>query len=168
MAKIINRYLDTNGDGTGTKNANGNYSSVADIFYIQPPAGSRYEINRMIVTVQDTGAQRAEYYGALGTALTNGITVREQNDDGTFNNLTDGITIKTNAGWGSICYDVDLKSWGAGDSMLLVRWTFRNAGDPIQLNGNSNDRLEVVLNDDLSGLVAHYFMVQGVELGVGG
>lgn len=164
MARIFSRYLDTNGIGTGTKNANGDYSTVSDIFYIQPPAGTQYEINRMIVEIEDTAGFQAEEYGNLGAALTNGITVREQNGDGTVIDLTDGIPIKTNAGWGALCYDVDLKTWGAGDEVLLVRWTFATAGNPLFLNGDSLDRLEVILNDNFTGLVEHYFLVQGIEV----
>ena len=64
MAKNISRFLDTNGNGTGTKNANGNYSGAAEIFYIQPPAGSRYQINRLIVEVEDAAGMIATEYGS--------------------------------------------------------------------------------------------------------
>jgi hypothetical protein len=50
----------------------------------------------------------------------------------------------------------------AGDEMLQVRWTFAKSGAQLRLNGNNNERLEVVLDDDLDGLIEHYFMVQGV------
>lgn len=156
---IFSRYLDTNGDGTGTKNANGNYSSAAETFYIDGPL----TITRMIVSVEDTGGMQAEEYGNLGTALTNGITI--DIDSGGLDNelvdLTDGEPIKTNAGWGQLCYDVDLKSWGAGDDLLVVRWTFDKSGAPIKLG--DDDRLEITLNDDFSGLIGHYFLVQGQE-----
>lgn len=166
--KSLARYLDFNGDGTGGKNANGNYASAADILYIQPPAGYTFHIARMIVEIEDTGVMRAEYYGSTNGALTNGIQVREQDDSGTINDLTDGVPIKTNAGWGSQCYDVDVKSWGAGNEVLLVRWTFAASGAPIVLDGANNERLEVVLNDDLSGLVEHRFMVQGLVTDLNG
>ncbi len=157
------RYLDTNGNGTGTKQATGNYATVSDIFYIQPPAAVDYFITRLVIGVEDTTGMQAEEYGNLGAALTNGITVRLQDSGGTVLDLTDGLPVKTNAGWGQLCYDVDLKSWGAGNELLLVRWTFERAGQPLRLEGEDSGRLEVVLNDDFTGLLAHTFQVQGYQ-----
>lgn len=156
------RYLDTVGDGNGTKNANGNYSVTSDDFKITPPAGERYAISRMIVEVEDTSGMQAEEYGNLGAALTNGIQVLVVDDgDTTILDLTDGEAIKTNAGWGSHCYDVALKSWGAGDELLLARWTFARTGSRLLLE--SGYSLLVRLNDDFTGLVGHYFFVNGIR-----
>lgn len=153
---ILSRYLDTNGDGTGTKNANGNYSVTPEQFYIDGPC----TLTRMIVMIEDTAGMQAEEYGNLGVALTNGVTITIDRSglDNNAVNLTDGLPIKTNAEWGRLCYDVDVKSWGAGDEVFLARWTFANA-EPIKLG--DGDRLEVTLNDDFTGLIEHYFKVQG-------
>lgn len=159
---ILSRYLDTNGNGTGTKNANGDYSGAVEEFYIEAQAGENLEIARMIVSVEDTGGMQAQEYGNLGSALTNGIEVKVLNEhDTVIMDLTDGIPIKTNAQWGIICYDVDVKSWGAGNSLLLVRWTFAKSGQLIYLE--EGQKLVVYLNDDLDGLLFHYFMVQGEQ-----
>lgn len=160
---LVFQYLDTVGDGTGTKNANGDYSSGATQFYIAPGAGVVYDINRMIVTIQDGSGFRAERYGSFGAALTNGIRIEKQDNIGTtLLELDGGINVKSNGDWGRLCYDADLKSWGAGNEFLNVRWTFTKAGGPLRLTGDDNDRLTVILNDDLTGLVEHYFMAQGV------
>ena len=156
------RFLDLNGDGTGTKNAIGDYSTP-DIFYIQPAAGVVYRVARMIVSIEDGGGMRAERYASLGAALSTGVQVRVQNDSGTVIDLTNGIPITSNALWGSACYDVDVKSWGAGNDILLVRWTFERAGQMLRLDGDANERLEVVLSDDFTGVVGHYFMAQGYD-----
>lgn len=160
--KQIFRFLDTNGDGSGTTNAIGDYSLGVEEFYIQPPAPDAYMISRMIVCIEDTASMRAERYGNLAAALTNGIQVFV--DDGTTEilDLVDNDPVKTNAGWGRHCYDADVKSWGAGDELLLVRWTFEKSGHPILLE--SAHRLVVSCNDDLTGLVAHNFQVQGYIL----
>lgn len=161
---MLSRYLDTVGNGSGTKNANGNYSGAGlgeTIFKIQPAAGSVYRIARVIISIRDASGFQAEEYGNLAAALSTGIEVRVQNDSGTLIDLTDGIPITTNAAWGELCYDVDLKTWGNGDEFLLVRWTFSRSGTTPQLVGDRNERLEFVLNDDLSGLVSHYFLAQG-------
>ena len=63
--------------------------------------------------------------------------------------------------WAKFCYDVDHENFGLGNEFLNVRWTFSKSGTYIQLNGENNDKLEIVVNDDLSGLVNHRFLVQG-------
>ena len=62
---LLARYLDTNGDGTGTKTAVGEYHDAGDgqeIFYIQPPAGTIYRISRMIPFVEDAGTFVGQWY----------------------------------------------------------------------------------------------------------
>ena len=159
---LLFRYLDTNGDGTGTVNATGDYSSGAEQFYIAPGAGVIHKIHRLIVSVGDGTGMQAEEYGNLGSALSNGIRIEVQDDIGTtLNELDGGLNVTTNAEWGRLCYDVDVKTWGSGDELLLVRWTFDRAGGPIVLDGDNDDRLTVIVNDDLQGLLSHHFMVQG-------
>ena len=160
LPKLFYRFADLNGDGTGVYDLTGDYSGVADIAYVQPPAGSILRLTRMIIYIRDNGQFNASNYGNRAT-LTNGISVRVQNDSGTILNLTAQETVVTNAGWGSNCYDVDLKEWGSGDKMLMARWTFERAGYPIRLDGDNNERFEIVLNDDFTDLVNHAFNLQG-------
>ena len=40
----IYQLLSTNGDGTGTVSAKGNYASAAEEFYIEAPAGVTYDL----------------------------------------------------------------------------------------------------------------------------
>ncbi len=92
---LIYQYLDTNGDGTGTTNAIGNYSVTADDFYYE--ATRPCDIERMIVCVRDTGAFDAEDYGN-GVALTNGIRVLVHDlADNTDRYLDGGQAILNNA-----------------------------------------------------------------------
>ena len=158
---VFSRFADTNGDGTGTKNANGDYSSAADIFYIRPPAATVYRVHRMLISYEDTSGMIAAEYGNLAAALTNGITIRVQDDDGTISDMTDGVPVKTNAEWGRMCFDADVKTWGSGNELFVARWTFAKSGAAVVLDGGLNQRLEVVLNDDLRGLISHYFLLQG-------
>ena len=65
--------------------------------------------------------------------------------------------------WGLHSYDVQQLDWGSGNNVLLARWTFARMGTPLQLHGHQNERLEVVLQDDFSGLIAHVFVAQGFE-----
>ena len=156
----INEYLDTNGDGTGDNDAIGNYASAAEDFYFQ--ATTLSEIHRLLVTVEDTQPMQAANYGN-GIVLTNGIriflhdstTVTEVPLDG-------GLPVLRNLDWGSLCYDVDLKTWGSGNQALLVRFTFARGGQPLLLD--AGDRIIVRLNDSFVGLISHKFMIQGIRI----
>ena len=159
---IIAQYLDTNGDGTGAKNAIGNYSDatgsgVENFFY---ESKGYCHIHRMIVAIEDNTNMWASRYGG-GPTLTNGILVKVIDADGLteIKDLTNFVPIKTNARWGALCYDVDLKTWGTGNELLLARWSFDRAGSPIRLEPGMS--LRVILNDDFSILNDHRFMVQG-------
>lgn len=160
----IYRFLDTNGDGTGDKNANGDYSVTEGIFYIKPPVGEVYEIHRIIASIEDTAGMQAQEFGNLGAPLTNGLVLRLSDDTGVLADITDGLPVKTNAQFGQISYDVELKTWGSGNELLLVRFTFEKSGQPIILRGDLGEKIEVVCNDNLSGLLSQYFSVQGLNI----
>ena len=157
------RYLDTDGDGTGTKNAIGNYSGAVEEFFIAPPASTVFEIHRMIVSIEDSANPSADVYGNLAAALTNGVSIKIKDASGDLVDLCDGVTIKANSHWSRICYDVTNLNFGSGNDIVQVRWTFAKSGKPIYLDGDKGQYLSVDVNDDLTGLVSHYFMVQGVR-----
>jgi hypothetical protein len=159
-AADIYRFLDTVGDGSGSKNANGNYASAAEEFLIQPGEKEYFKIERMIIQVRDSGAFDAGRYGNNIT-LTNGIVVQKKDANGVVTNITDNMPIQINADWGRVCFDVSLLSFGTGDDSLVVRWIFSKNGAPIHLDGDKGEYLAVILNDDLSGLNGHYFYVGG-------
>ena len=155
------RYLDTVGDGSGTKDAVGNYAGAVEEFKIVPAAGEVMRIHRLIVSAIDTTGMDADKYGN-GITLTNGIFVKTKNASGTILDLTDGEPILTNGAWAHLCYDADVKTWGSGNDHLVVRWTFSKSGAPIRLVGDDGEYLSVDLNDSFAGLLGHFFMVQGV------
>jgi hypothetical protein len=141
-------------------NANGNYATVADEFYFE--AARDCYIHRLIIHISDTTGAQAQDYGNITGGLSNGYTIVEQDDtQTTLKDLCDGVAITTNGSIGRYCYDVELKSWGAGDEFIQARWTFAKAGYPLYLP--AGHRLSITFNDDLSGLLEHYFMVQGYE-----
>lgn len=159
----ISQYLDTNGDGTGTKDSGGvNHALAAEIYYLQPPVGTVYFIGRMIVSMEDTAGMSATDYGNITSGLTNGVIVRVSDSSGVKFNLTDSdFPVKANAEWANYCYDADVKTWSTGAEIFVSRWTFTKSGPYIVLNGDKEEKIEVVLNDDFSGLDSHKFLVQG-------
>jgi len=165
---MINQFLDTVGDGTGTTNAIGNYSDAGagaeEFFYTDPStAGSTNApsyIHRMIVSIGDTSGMQAQEYGNTGGALTNGISIAIKRGAETLIDLTPEV-IKTNSQWAEYCYDANLLTWGAGNELMVVRWSFDKSGDPIRLD--AGDKLVVTINDDCSGLLSHRFLIQGQQ-----
>jgi hypothetical protein len=157
---IFSRVLDSEGDGTGQKNARGNYAGSNASMMLKPASGTVFHLTRMLVYIRDTGSFDAEDYGN-GITLTAGIEVFIKDANGTIVNLTDSVPIMNNGSWSRICYDVNQESYGTGDEYLAARWTFAKAGQEISLDGSKGEYLEVQLRDNLSNLVEHRFTVQG-------
>ena len=158
------RFLDTVGNGTGTKNANVDGSVTPVEFKLVTVANEPWEIWRLLVFVRDTLAFSAEDYGNINGPLTNGISICTVDADGEIMvDLCDGVEVVSNADWSRLNYDVAPLDFGSGDNYLVVRWSFNKMGEPLHLkNGES---LVITVNDDLTGLVEHRFGIQGVELG---
>jgi hypothetical protein len=156
--RIVNQFLRSSG---GEIDAIADYSSVVTEFSFNAE-GYSTSCTRLLVTVEDSTGMDAGKYGNNIT-LTNGINLLVLNSDDTVEELLTPEPIFTNAEWGTFCYDVDLKTWGAGNDLLLVRWTFDKAGSPVDLK--KDQRLVVQLNDDFTGLVKHRFLVQGSTQG---
>ena len=155
---IFSRTLDTVGDGSGIKNAK---LVAATTFKLKPPAGLAAEVGRVIIQIRDALAPNSDKYG--NTVITNGITVKVTRGGVVIRDLTDGIPILSNAGWGRVCYDVRESGFNAGTAFVQARWTFKRFSKKgLILSSSADDALEVTCNDDLSGLVEHYFTAQGV------
>lgn len=158
--EAIYRFLDTNGDGTGTQNAIGDYSVTPEEFYFQPELDT--DVHRLIIHMEDTTGANAVDYGNITGGLTNGYTLRVLDTaQAEVTDLCDNTVIQTNAGIGRFCYDVDLKTWGAGNEFIQARWTFARAGHPLFIAAGY--RLSITFNDDLTGLIEHFFMIQGYQ-----
>lgn len=165
------QFLSTNGDGTGTTNAIGDYSTPDD-FYIEPPAAQDYVVTCLIVHIADDEILAGEYGGL--EALTNGVRLKAKLC-GTTYYLDGGVPIKFNAQWGSLCFDVEQKSWAPTPTQesLVVRLApgaYYIDGDAppnypgLLLRGYRDDQLIVTLSDDLSGLDIHRFLANGTKL----
>ena len=143
-----------------TINAIGNYATTERFKITCEPGSRQLHIYRMIIYIEDVGAFKSAKYG-VDIDLTEGIHVKAHAaDDSVLADLTAATPVKTNAQWGSLCYDVRLNTYGTGNNgALTVRWTFNNAGAPVSLS--EGEYLAVDLKDDFTGLVTHNFMAQG-------
>jgi hypothetical protein len=158
---IFSRFLDSIGDGSGTKSFIGNSSGSEA--RIVPSAGQVLVVQRLLVHIEDAGPFNADNYGGLAGALGTGHLIKIYRAGAAHTDLTDGVEIQANADWGKYCFDVTNQNFGAGNDFLQARWTFSKSGRPITLNGDNDDSLRVLLQDDFTGLVDHSFMVQGYD-----
>ena len=72
-----------------------------------------------------------------------------------------GISIKDNAAWSRFfCIDLD-SVFSSGDNFVSLKWVFK-----VPLCLPEGYSLNVRMNDNLSGLVEHYFNVQGFKVKV--
>lgn len=150
------QQMDTNGDETGTINANGNYSVTPAIFYIQPPPGVIYFINMLQIMVSDTGSPARIDYGNITGGVTNGPQLRLLANG----NLLSfpGKVIPNNGILASVNTDYQQINFAGSDDSIKVQFKYPA---PIILNGNTGDQLQTYLTDDYTTLTDHRFIVFG-------
>jgi hypothetical protein len=145
-----------NGD---SRDANVNGSSTPVEFSYTVPAGSTLAIARMIIYIQDTGNFNAAQYGN-GVILTEGIDIEHLTPEAVTYDLLDGEDILTNGHWAAMSHDLSYLSFGTGDNIATVRWSFDKTGAPLILH--EGHTFIVRVNDDLTTLSAHHFNIQGL------
>lgn len=161
QGEYFSRFLDETGDGSGNKDAIGDYSAVVTDFLITPPVNNTFDIFRLLVQIADTGPIDAGFYGN-NIVLTNGIRLLLLDNTGTIiTDYVDTMPIITNANWARFAFDAKKTDFGAGQNYIDIRWTFQRGGRPLRLR---NQSLAVRLNDDFTSLTSHTFLMQGLSL----
>ena len=155
------QMADTVGDGSGTINAVGDYSSASAEFKVQCGAHEHIQCHRVIVLIEDAGPMSADDYGGI-SALTNGVECYVKDRAGAINyRMTDtNFPIKSNLQWSAYCHDVKEINFGSGNDAVSVRWTFAKSGGPVSLKPGWS--LNFLCQDNFSGIVTHLFQVQGM------
>lgn len=156
------QFLSINGDGTGAHNVIGNHSGAEAIYYIQPPDGEVYVITEFISHISDAGKFLQDKYGALAAALPVGVKMQIVDDNDILLDITNGDLIKTNDEFMHIS-DVRLQEWGGIADSLRSVLSSSNFGIELRLDGAQNQRLEVTVNDNFTGLIDQHFMVRGYK-----
>ena len=175
-ASLANALIGTQIEGTGDSSGTWTVTvSTPQTFRAGPPAGETWEVMRMMIRLEDGAAAfNADKYGAL-TALTNGVQIQTGPSDGTvLHYLTgeaeDGTAqhaLKSNMDWFGAHYDMAEATFGSGDDGIIGRWSFfkgEKDGRGLILVGDRGDEFQVVIHDDLSGLVEHEFHIEGTRL----
>jgi hypothetical protein len=127
-------------------------------YFVEPVAGEVWHITRMLFAMAHSSAGDLGKFGNL-PALTNGVLVRVKTDGSyrTLTNWKDAGDMKVDM------FDIqfDNRSGGGGDFGTSGRWTFSQSGSVLRLDGNTNDRIEVYIQDDLTGLGFFNMTTQG-------
>ena len=165
--KVVRQFidiLDTNGDGTGETNANGNYLAQTE-FFIAPPENENYLIYQMSVSIEDAGKVSYELYGN-DVVLTGseGCSFEIKTLGATQNlfdeRVNDANLIQTNKDYlittvgGFTVYPNDVGNKWFGQAVYVFN-------SPKMLYGHSGDRLAVQLLGDFTSLTSHKFYVHG-------
>jgi len=166
---FLNRHLDTVGDGTGSHDANvdgsrGEGEGGPVLFRINAPANKTHVIHRLHVVIEDGGNFQTSTYGAISGGLASGLRVGyfDTTTNAILDDLTAGHPIKTNFDWSLHAYPATLNAWGGGNQHLVAIWDFAEDGCSLHVNSLQPNRcFGVEVRDDLTGLVAHEFVVYG-------
>ena len=157
------QFLDVVGDGTGDESGVGNFSITPRTLFLQPPPGKTYLLNSLIIYVQDTTTLDAGSYWNNIT-LDSGIELQTTINSNVIDVL-DGRPIMTNASYARHGARVEFIGFGGGDDSYQAVINLKElAGSNFVLNGDNNDKIEIILNDDLSGLTEHTFKAFGFTL----
>ncbi len=157
-------FLDTNGDGTGVKNAIGDYSGGAvDFKYIRPigEAGKCF-VNGLTVHLHMTAQFSPDVYGDNMTGkLINGLRFLIKDENGNIDrDLTDGLPIKMNAHWSRFGAIHGTEEGVGGDKFFKVSLGTSREARTLSLAPKWSFVAE--LNDDFSGLLGHTFLLRGI------
>ncbi len=165
FSRIISKFLSKEAAGSqvdGEINAVGNYSSVAGTFFIKPPVGKIYIINKLTVHIGDTGAFHGGGYGAQSSPLTNGINIGIAT--GAVTSFLTSKPIKAHTEFTAYTGQAQYNTWSTGDNDYTATWDFLANGAPIVIDGDLVQLFGAILSDNFSHLAKHLFHVKGLEI----
>jgi hypothetical protein len=141
-------------------NANVDGSSTPVNFVLTNDSNISVDVARVLIHITDEASQALTdgQFGALAE-LTRGIVLRKLNADGTYINYWGG-PIKNNGGFGLVAYDKEYDpAPPSGQKGIRVRFTFTKHGSFARLT--NGEQLQLVVQDDLTGLVLFNIMAEG-------
>lgn len=148
-------FLDQTGDATGNANANvsGTLGTPIDFQFIVP-AGERWFMHTLVVSIRDNAAFVANGYGAV-PVLANGVQlIKKRNAAAPEENMTAQRNIICGGCWGLYTDDFYIKSAVTND--IMWGWTL-HFPDPHEFTAGG--RFIARIRDNLTGLTQHYFRV---------
>jgi len=129
-------------------------------FKVIPPADEVWHLAEMLIEMTHGTAGDNGLFGDL-TALTNGVVLRKY--DGTTSSYLTFTLWKTNSDIVLDMYNIiyAARSGGGGSYGTNAKASFKNTGAIVYLNGIAGDYLEILVQDDLTGLDSFRIKVQG-------
>lgn len=158
----IIQKLSTSGfeDGSNT-NFIADYSVTDELAIYQAPAGLLIRIDSLQISITDTGVFDPTEYGNIVGGLPNGILteaifngVTVVNPNATINNNAELFTTDSQA------QIIEYSGGGGGDRQIISRFMFNT---PVVLNGDTLDKIQLRLQDDMTGLIFQEFVVFGAQ-----
>ena len=155
----IDQLLDSVGDGDGTTEQ----AAAANEYFVKPPAGEVYVLERMLIYMLSAARIDPGEYGDQ-SALTNGIKITVKDESGGVIHDFTPNPIKVNGHWSLLAgSDVVQAAYQAGADERMIRWTFTKGGYSLVLNGDKGEYLSVNIRDTLVNLTSHLMQVQGYK-----
>lgn len=152
-----------NDAGDTSMNVNGSVTPVK--FHYRAPDDLQCVLSRINISIFDAGPTGSEFGGI--PALTNGITFTIEDKAGKILiDLSDGVGVKQNRGFGLLAGPDWALATGAGVDAVTVRWTFARAGRQLLLK--SGQTFVCTVRDDLLAINDMGMMVQGYYLTLSG
>ena len=143
-------------------NVDGSVTPV--VFSVKPLINQSGDFYRIIVRMTDNVDMDFETFGGI-TALTNGVVVRVNEGNGNYRTI---VNFKSNGDIENFSYDSNYFTNKAGGVRgFSSRMTFNGKakhGVVIRLDGARDESLEIVVQDDLTGLTSMLWIAQGSEI----
>lgn len=129
-------------------------------FKVKPLPGEEIDFTRILIEMTHGGAGDNGLFGDL-TELSNGVVLRVYK--GATNKFQSLTVWKTNSDIAVDMYDVSYttRSGGGGSYGTNARGTFQKTGAVVRLNGDDGDYMEILIQDDLTGLASFRIKAQG-------
>lgn len=162
VPSLFTAFLSDDGSPSGLTNFTGDYSAgnITEAFWQAPP-GFLVEVTGIQFLIGGGGTFSQTQWGSVGP-LTVGLDIR-----GTFNGVDIDLTtdnLKSNndlLGFGVGATSIANWQGAAADSISSSLNLVEHTGAKVYLNGNTGDKIRVVVNDNFTGLQRHNFVLRG-------
>jgi hypothetical protein len=154
--------------GTIVKEVENNMTSIAGtlaspaIYELAPPPGVIWQITRLLITMADNAAMDDGKFGGI-SALTNGAVGVVNTSAGRVANITNW---KTNGDMMLDMFDTEYNDKApSGEYGLRGRWTLTSASIISELNGDNNEYIRILIQDDITANTSFKIKAQGRVFG---
>lgn len=141
----------------GIRNLNVDGVTTRQIAHIEAPRGVQFDITRILFYIEDNAVMDDSKFGAI-SRLSKGIVLRKKN--GEYQNI---FNVKSNGDFSLQSFDATYTPAApSGNYGFICKRTFagsQNNGVTIRLS--EGEELELLIQDDLRGLVYFYAVAQG-------